>query len=213
MFEMWGDDCAELFGQGKRHTSTEELSVELARGVAYSSRHSLHVKECDKSSDSEPGGSDFDGFTLAHRPKRNSVMLECVQDESHKKNKICLAPPDELSEPARESEKPAFSEERSGEGAERNCASASTERLKWADPGPAGKSWRPSEQQGDIADASGPPCEHVVTHKRVEETAFAFGTANLVDALTSESDGDFEQVSAVASLEMQDNSDSEWSVV
>lgn len=140
-------------------------------------------------------------------------MLECFQDEPNKRGKIDVSLPDEVSGAVREAEKQALSGERTGEGAEESCTNASTESLKRADHGTTGKPLRPSEQPDNVPGASNTPCEPVVTHQKAEETALAFDSAGLVDVLTSKSDSDFERVPAVANLETQDNSDSEWSVV
>lgn len=213
LYEMWGDDCTKFFGQEKRDTPTQEPPVKLARIVTYGPKHSLCAEECDKNSDSESDGSDSDGFTLVHRPKRSSVVLECFQNEPNKRGKIDVSLPDEVSGPVRETERLAVSGARTAEGAEEDCTNADTARLKRADPGPTRKPLRPTEQPDDVPGASNTPREPVVTHQKAEETALAFSTAYLVDVLTSESDGDFKRVRAVANLETQDHSDSEWSVV
>jgi len=219
-YDMCEDDDTKHLAQKKREGFAEELSRRLTHTIACKPRPLLPMWENGRSRDSEGSGSDTYGFTVVHRPKRDSASLERFQDEPNKRGRLSVSSSNAPGEAVSEIQRLVWEEEPSewrSEGKRVHSSMAHFDNRRHA---PSSEPPQPLEQRqyennpavGNITHQGG--AGNGMLDQAVEETTLASDVDDSVDAVTpgTESD-DFEHIFAVGELELQENSDSEWSVV
>lgn len=216
VYDMWDYGAAEEPEQEWRDDFADELSRRLRRPIPHRPKPFICGEENSKSSNSGGSGPDTGSYNPVQRPKRDSTSLERSQDEPNKRGRLSISSSNALSEAVFEAQRLAWL----GERADEDYIHSDDDRIEQTAFDPGSEPLHPSEQrEGEGYPRVGDATHETATNNGsldqvVEETTFASdGDDDFVDADAPRTESEFEDIYVVGELELQENSDSEWSVV